>query len=134
MKPVFLTLAEVLTIHNDQIERYGGIHGIRDLELLKSAVGMPGSMFGGKYLHTNIPEMAAAYLFHIVSNHPFIDGNKRAGAVSAIVFIELNGWEFIASEDELFELVLGIAQGNIGKTEVMVAMERFAVKKPDKNQ
>lgn len=72
MNPAFLTLGEVLEIHRDQIERYGGKSGIRDMALLKSALAMPSAAFGGRYLHTDLFEMAAAYLFQIVRDHPFI--------------------------------------------------------------
>src|SRR5512143_1409321 len=88
---IFLTLAEVIEIHADQITRYGGSHGIRDMDLLSSAVAMSSASFGGKFLHADIFEMAAAYAFHIAQNHPFIDGNKRAALASALVFLELNG-------------------------------------------
>jgi death-on-curing protein len=72
--PVFLTLGEVIEIHHDQIERYGGDSGIRDLGLLQSAMAMPAAGFGGRYLHADLCEMAAAYLFHITQNYPFVDG------------------------------------------------------------
>ena len=95
-EPLFLGLDEVIEIHHDQINRYGGPSGIRDIELLKSAIAMPPATFGGEYLHKNLYEMAAAYLFHITRNHPFIDGNKRTGAVAAVVFLFMNGIEFQA--------------------------------------
>ena len=85
MNPVFLELHEILEIHRDQIERYGGDPGVRDLELLKSAVAMPMAGVREKYLHGDLFEMAAAYLYHIVQNHPFVDGNKRTGLVAALV-------------------------------------------------
>ena len=99
-KLTFLNLGEVLEIHRDQIVRYGGLPGLRDLDLLKSAVAMSQATFDGTFLHTDIFEMAAAYLFHIVGNHPFLDGNKRVGAVACLVFLELNGYEFTAPEKE----------------------------------
>jgi death on curing protein len=111
MEPVFLTLSDVLDIHTDQIRRYGGSPEIRDVGLLESALGMPMAGFGGEYLHSDIFEMAAAYLYHIVSNHPFMDGNKRTGAVSAMVFLILNGYQLECLEEELEQLVLGIAKG-----------------------
>ena len=74
---VFLTLAEVIKVHLDQIQHYGGIAGIRDTELLESALAMPEASFGGERLHVDLFEMAAAYAFHICRNHPFIDGNSR---------------------------------------------------------
>jgi death-on-curing protein len=82
----FLTLSEVLVILEDQIRNYGGIYGVRDLNLLSSAIYMPQSSFDGEYLHKTIPAMAAAYAFHICQNHPFIDGNKRVALASSLVF------------------------------------------------
>jgi len=123
---VFLTLPEVLEIHLDQVNRYGGEPGLRDMELLKPALGMPAAAFGGEYLHTGIHEMAAAYLFHLVKNHPFVDGNKRVGAVAAIVFLELNGYYLDASEDDLAEMVLSVARGECSKSDVAVFFRRWA--------
>ena len=111
----FLTLAEVLEIHGNQIHLYGGSRGIRDKGLLESAVAQPSSKFGDDFLHKTVTEMAAAYLFHITQNHPFIDGNKRVGAVCAIVFLEINGYDFNISEELLEEIVLGVAAGKINK-------------------
>jgi death-on-curing protein len=113
--PVFLSLAEVLEIHRDQIERYEGHAGLRDLGLLQSALAMPAAGFGGRYLHGDLIEMAAAYLFHIVQNHPFIDGNKRTGTVAAIVILSLNGIELEADETQLEQLVIDVAKGKAGK-------------------
>lgn len=116
--PLFLGLDEVIEIHNDQIRRYGGRHGIRDVELLKSAVAMPTACFAGDYLHTDIYEMAAAYLFHIARNHPFLDGNKRTGAVASIVFLMMNGIELDADEDSFEKMVLSVAEGKTDKSEI----------------
>ena len=118
MEIAFLTLGEVVAIHQDQIRRYGGAAGVRDWGLLKSAVAMPAAMFGGQFLHAELTEMAAAYLFHLVSNHPFIDGNKRVGAVATDVFLALNGWELTANEDAYADLVISVAAGKTGKSEV----------------
>lgn len=116
MPPVFLTLDEVIEIHRDQIARYGGRGGIRDMALLQSAVAMPQASSGGKYLHTDLFEMAAAYLFHIVRNHPFVDGNKRAGTVAALVFLALNGEEVQVRNTALVETVLSTPRGEIAKS------------------
>lgn len=118
MAPVFLSLAEVLEIHRDQLERYGGHPGLRDLGLLQSALAMPDAGLGGRYLHGDLSEMAAAYLFHIVPNHPFVDGNKRTGAAAAIVFLSLNGIELVANGTQLEKIVLAVAQGKAGKDAV----------------
>lgn len=115
MEPTFLTVEELLAIHTDQVERYGGSLGLRDEGLLQSAAAMPSSTFGGEFLHADLAEMAAAYLFHLVSNHPFIDGNKRTGAAAAIVFLEMNDAEFTASEDDYEALVLCVAKGELEK-------------------
>lgn len=112
----FHTLDEILAIHRDQIERYGGTLGVRDWGLLKSAIAMPGAAFGGQYLHTDLYEMAAAYLFHIVQNHPFIDGNKRVGAVAADAFLTLNDKRLTADQDAYADLVLSIARGETSKS------------------
>jgi len=116
MAPVFLSLAEVLEIHQDQIERYGGESGLRDLGLLHSALAMPAAGTGGGYVHEDLFEMAAAYLFHIVRNHPFVDGNKRTGAVAALVFLVLNGVEADAEEEEFEQAVVAVAEGRWGKS------------------
>jgi death-on-curing family protein len=90
-EPEFLTLDEVLGIHADQIRRYGGAAGIRDLELLQSALAMPQTTFDDEFLHGTLFEMAAAYLFHLARNHPFVDGNKRTALMCALVFLGLAG-------------------------------------------
>ena len=89
MEPLFLSLEEVLEIHRQQIERYGGASGVRDLSLLESAVAQPQAGFSSEFLHASIPAMAAAYLFHICRNHPFVDGNKRVAASAAITFLTI---------------------------------------------
>ncbi|MDO8717319.1 MAG: type II toxin-antitoxin system death-on-curing family toxin [Dehalococcoidales bacterium] len=118
IEPVFLGLDEVIGIHNDQIKRYGGHAGIRDLDLLKSAITTPAVGFGGDYLYTDIYAMAAAYLFHLVRNHPFIDGNKQTGAVASIVFLMMNGIELHTDEDAFEKMVLSVAEGNLDKDEI----------------
>ena len=127
MRPAFLGLGEVLLIHRDQIGRYGGEGGIRDLGLLESAVALPEAGFGGRYLHQDLFEMAAAYLFHIVRNHPFVDGNKRTGAVCALVFLELNGVGIDADEDALADMVIAVAEGRAGKDAVADFLRAHAV-------
>lgn len=118
MAPDFLTLADILAIHRDQIARYGGIEGVRDAGLLDSAVAMPRATFDGAYLHADLFELAAALLFHLTCNHPFMDGNKRVGAAAALVFLELNGQRVVASQEDLAELVLAVARGKCDKQEI----------------
>ncbi len=126
MAPFFLELVDVLSIHRDQLERYGGAPGIRDAGLLEAAVEQARAGFGGEYLHRDLPEMAAASLYHLVRNHPFVDGNESAGAVAALVFLDLNGVRVDMDEDELAELVEGVAAGRFGKEEIAATFRRAA--------
>jgi death-on-curing protein len=91
VEPLFLSLEEVLEIHRQQIERYGGASGVRDLSLLESAIAQPQASFSNEFLHASIPAMAAACLFHICRNHPLVDGNKRVAANAAITFLSTIG-------------------------------------------
>ena len=115
---LFLTLDDIIESHQNQIDTYGGSHGIRDIGLLESAIAQPEASFGGQYLHADIFEMAAAYLFHLVMNHPFVDGNKRVGLEAALIFLEINDKSLIANDDELVDLVLKTTAGQIGKREI----------------
>ena len=117
---VFLELDEVLALHADQIDRYGGSAGVRDLGLLQSALGMPRATFGGQFLHPSIHEMAAAYLFHLVQNHPFVDGNKRIGLAATLAFLGLNELWLEAPEAELVDVVLRVARGEMQKSDAAV--------------
>ena len=126
MDPQFLALDEVLALHSDQIRRYGGRPGLRDVTLLSSAIAMAAATYRGEYLHEGLPEMAAAYLFHLRRNHPLVDGNKRVSLAAALTFLWLNGSRVMAGEDELTELVMGVAAGRTGKAEVAVFLKRHA--------
>lgn len=123
MDPVFLTLDEVLTLHSDQIQRYGGTPGLRDRGLLSSALGTVQATFDGRFLHQSLFEMAAAYLFHLAQNHPFLDGNKRVALAASLIFLWLNDREIEAPEDALTILVLGVAEGKVTKAEVAVFLK-----------
>jgi len=114
----FLSTEDVLTLHADQVDLYGGEHGVRDLGLLDSAIAQPRASFGGEYLHKDLFEMAAAYLYHLVQSHPFLDGNKRTGAVAALVFLDLNGIEIDAPKGSLYDLTMAVATGRAGKGEI----------------
>jgi death-on-curing protein len=116
--PLFLDIERVLRTHLSLIERYGGAPGVRDAGLLHSAIAMPQASFGGELLHKDLFEMAAAYLFHIVQNHPFIDGNKRTGAATAIIFLDMNGIQIEADEGGLVDLTLRVARADAGKQEI----------------
>lgn len=118
MTPTFLTLEDLTESHEAQIATYGGMPGIRDLGLLESAIAQPESRFSGQYLHVDLFEMAAAYLYHIVLNHPFLDGNKRVGLEAALVFLEINNQSVNATDVELVDLTLRTAQSLTTKAEI----------------
>lgn len=116
--PTFLDVDDVLELHAGQIRRYGGSEGLRDPGLLESAVAQASATYGGKYLNPDLFTMAACYLFHLVKNHPFVDGNKRVGLESALVFLELNGLSVEAADDELVDLVLRTISGEKDKEHI----------------
>ena len=115
---LFLTLDDILESHQNQIDTYGGSHGIRDIGLIESAIAQPEASFGGEYLHADIFEMAAAYVYHLVMNHPFVDWNTRVGLEAALIFLEINNENLNASDEELVDLVLKTTAGQVGKPEI----------------
>ena len=118
----------VLKIHDILIENYGGSQGIRDYGLLLSALEMPRSSFGGQELHPALFDKAAAYLYHVVKNHPFIDGNKRTSAALALTFLEMNKVELKIDLLDFEELVVAAAEGKVSKSEIASFLETFSQK------
>ena len=121
----FLGATDVVLLHADQIDRYGGETGVRDTGLLDSAVAQAQAGFGGSRLHADLFEMAAAYLYHVVQNHPFLDGSKRTRIVAALV-LDINGVEIVAPTGCIYELTMGVARGNTRKAEVAEFFRRHA--------
>ena len=126
MKIRFLGLDEVMALHADQVDRYGGAAGVRDLGLLESALATPEASFGGEYLHATLPEMAAAYLYHVAQNHAFVDGNKRVAVAAMFMFLFVNDLVLDCAEDDLVLLTLGVATGKTTKAEVAVFLAAHA--------
>jgi len=126
IEPEFLTLDDVLLIQDEQLGAYGGIHGIRDQGLLESAVMMPQASFGGEYLHKNLFEMAAAYAFHIAENQPFLDGNKRTALVSALVFLDINGFVILDEDMKLYDAMIAIANKLMDKFDLAELLKNLA--------
>lgn len=124
--PVFLSTGNVVDIHRRMIRDFGGAPQVREQGLLESAVMLPSARFGGEFLHAGLPAMAAAYLFHICRNHPFVDGNKRTALASAEIFLLLNGYTLAADDAELETLTMGVASGSISKEEVVTFFSRHA--------
>ena len=127
--PVFLTLAEIVEIHKDQIELYGGQHGVRDISLLESAIAQPEASFSGEWLHEGIFEMASAYAFHICMNHPFFDGNKRASLASCLVFLEINGISILDPKQKLLSATLKMASSQFSKKEFAITLKSLPLEK-----
>ena len=114
----FILIDEVYETYRYITGEFGGDVGIRDEGQLMSALEQPKAGAEGEYFHKDLYEMAAAYLYHIVQNHPFIDGNKRMGAMLALQFLALNSIEVVAANQEFQRMVERVATGEIGKSEI----------------
>lgn len=125
-EPRFLSMSVVLEIHASQVAEHGGDPGLRDEGLLDSALAQPMARFGGRYLHENLFAMAAAYVFHLVSNHAFVDGNKRTGLAAALVFLDVNGFEVDDEGTELADMVLEMIEEKRDKAWVADELRRRA--------
>ena len=125
--PNFVSKSMVLSIHARQIERFGGTPGVRDEGLLESALAQPQATFGGYFLHRTISEQAAAYLYHIAMNHPFIDGNKRTAFAVTDTFLRLNGCALNLTDDRAYDLVMRVARGTMTKEELSTEFESCIV-------
>ncbi len=126
---LFLAIDEVLESHACQIQTYGGDDGLRDVGLLESAIAQPQTSFGGNYLHAFPFEMAAAYLFHLVMNHPFVDGNKRVGLEATLVFLEINNIAIEATDEELVQIVLDTTASKVSKQDIADFFQSHRVSK-----
>ena len=113
----YVTLDEVLKLYRRIIERYGGSYGVHNLGALESSLAQPRMTFGGEELYPTIVEKAAALGFSLIKNHPFVDGNKRAGHAVIEVFLVLNGFEIDAPVDEQQKIVLQVASGELERKE-----------------
>ncbi|XPM60787.2 MAG: type II toxin-antitoxin system death-on-curing family toxin [Leptolyngbya sp. IPPAS B-1204] len=121
--PRFISSDEVEQIHADQIASFGGTPGIRDPGLLESALAQPQASFGGQLLHPTIAEQAAAYLFHLAMNHPFIDGNKRTAFAVMDTFLRLNGYSLDLADQQAYELVMQVVEGGLDKTALSLRLQ-----------
>ena len=120
----FLTLNQLLIIHRRVINQTGGSPGVRDHSALLSALAQPKMTFDGKDLYPTLIEKAAALGYAIILNHPFIDGNKRAGHASLEVFLILNGYEIKAGVDEQEKIILHLAAGELTREGFLIWLEK----------
>ena len=112
-EPIWIDAADVLAIHDRLLVEHGGAEGLRDEALLHSGLGRPLNHIA--YASSDIIELATIYTAGIVQNHPFVDGNKRTGFVVGVLFLELNGYRFRASEEAAAQAVLELAAGTLDK-------------------
>ena len=110
---IYLTREEILRFHERLIEQYGGSHGIRDENLLDSALSVPFQSFGDFEFYPTVLEKAVRLCFGLVENHPFIDGNKRVGAMALLTTLNINNISLRTDSDELSEVTLSLSSGKI---------------------
>ena len=108
------------------ISSYGGTQGVREKNLLISALAQTSACFQGEYLHKTLFEKGAAYLFHVTSNHPFVDGNKRTGIMVTLLFLALHGIEIKCEEDQLYSMVIQVAEGKSSKEVIASWLEKHS--------
>jgi death-on-curing protein len=107
---IYLSAEQILFIHARLIEETGGIHGVRDLGMLLSAIGRPQASFGDQDLYADLFSKAAALMESLIRNHPFVDGNKRTGVTAAGLFLRRNGYRLTANNADLVASTMKIAQ------------------------
>jgi len=120
-----LTIEIVLEIHSEAITQFGGSDGVRDRALLESAIAAPQASFGGESPFTDLVDIAAAYLYYLCSNHPFVDGNKRAALGACLVFLRLNGFTLAPDGEDWESLTLAVAAGVLSRAEVTLTLRKL---------
>jgi death-on-curing protein len=125
-EPNWIRLADALHLHTQQISLFGGSMGVRDLGLLESALARPQNIWAYAESPPTLARLAAAYAFGISSNHPFLDGNKRAALMVSFVFVEKNGVEMTATQEDAFATILALASGEITEDQLAAWFERNA--------
>lgn len=127
-KTVFLTISQVIFIHDQMVKRFGGSHGIRDMGLIESAVARGQSTFGSKYLYKSIFDKAAALLQSLLKNHPFVDGNKRTALTSAGLFLWKNGYRLVNSHKQEVKFAIKVDNGNLTVEQISKWLKEHSVK------
>ena len=122
---VHLSVDTVLKIHNESVRRFGGDPGLRSRELLESAVAAPQAIFDGESVFTDRIEIAAAYLYYLCSNHPFVDGNKRTALGACVVFLKLNGIKTAPDSNHWERLTVDVAAGRINRETATVRLREL---------
>jgi death-on-curing protein len=123
-EPLWMELADAVIAHDLELSAHGGSTGIRDSGLLESALARPKNLWAYAPAPPSLARLAAAYAFGISSNHPFVDGNKRTALVVSFAFLDVNGMEMTASQEEAYVTMLGLAAGEISEEQLAVWFER----------
>jgi death-on-curing protein len=118
MGTTWLTLEDVMALHTESIDRFGGAHGVRDVGMLESAIAVPQATMFGELLQPTLEEQGAAYLFHLVMNHPFVDGNKRTALATGLAFLGINGIRVVTTKRALVDLTVGVDKEEVTKAHV----------------
>lgn len=127
---LYLSVEQILLLHQAQLEKFGGGSGLRDRGGLESAAARPAMTFGGEDLYPDVAAKTAALMHSLVMNHPFVDGNKRVGAAAAEVFVLLNGWRLEATDAEFEEMTLTVARGEL-EADALAIWFRQRISRPD---
>lgn len=114
----YLTTLQVIAIHDQLIKRFGGSQGIRDLSLIKSAVGRPQASFGGEDMYKTVFDKAGSLFHSILKNHPFVDGNKRTAYSSAALFLKINGYKLTNVHNEAVEFSVRVETEDLTVSEI----------------
>jgi len=122
----YLKPEQVLFIHNRLIEETGGLHAVRDLSMLLSAMGRPQATFDSRDLYNGIFSKSAALLDSLIRNHPFVDGNKRTGITSAGLFLQINGYSLQVENEEMVRFTLICAQSQTDLEEISLWLKKFS--------
>lgn len=124
----YLLPEQVLFIHSRLIESTGGAHGVRDLSMLLSALGIPQATFDGNNLYGDLFSKAASLMDSLIRDHPFVDGNKRTGIAAAALFMQLNGYFLVVANEEMARFTLACAQSKVTLEEITAWIQQFCVR------
>ena len=122
-----ILLEDILKLHELSIERFGGSHGIREPGLLESAISRPFQTFDGNELYPSVIQKSSALVESLVKNHPFVDGNKRTGAIALVAFLEEEGFSFLADEESFYNLIISISTGERSFDEIVTWLKENTI-------
>ncbi len=125
---VGLSAAQILALHLSLLRAFGGRRGLRDRGALEASLARPFATFDGEDLYPDVAAKAAALMHSLVSNHPFVDGNKRVGAAAAELFLEVNSWSLHAEDDDLEEVTLAVARGEIAAEALAIWLRQRTIR------